>query len=116
MIYGNSIIIVTVAVMCFLCVNTFTGTDANFTVFTENITANSLDVGWDHKYIHCKLITVLLNSETILYCERLEPGTRSCHIEHLEPGTEYNVMVIAREHNTADDFAGLNVSTLGMCY
>ena len=115
MIYGNSITIVTVAVMCFLYVNTFTGTEANFTVFTENVTANSLDVGWDHTYTHCKNYTVLLNKEIISYCERLEPGTRSCHIEHLEPGTEYNVTVIAREHDTADDFAGINVSTLGMC-
>ena len=75
-------------------------------------TAWSLNVSWDHPYKFCRKFTVLVNGAPVV--TDLDAGTTSYLIDGLQPGTTYNVTVIASEPEMPN-VAMSNSFTTGKC-
>ena len=66
-----------------------------FNDFDVNKKLRSLEVVWNHPYIYCKKITVLLNNVRV--CTNLGPETRICRYNNLESNAKYIVKITAQE-------------------
>lgn len=87
--------------------------NAGFVSLTATTGQHSLDIEWDHPYLFCRSYSVLLDGVPFSECANLEPGTRSCHIEDLQPLTTYGVTVIAGEVGLEDSTISRSLTTLG---